>query len=344
MRTINLKFIVSVLFAFVFILGGFFVSTMKAHAEESFSPSFSKIESYANVDGGTSTIMRIGCEPGSGDIYDINSGKLCKYITSLAKKGCVLGSGDKYDVNTGAICLYGVPNVRVGCAAFSVDKYDVNTGKLCTNKTKIFTYTPITPVSPVGQVNGVSTEVLPPGGPQGVNTTTTNPTITQNELTTTPSLDKNIDNTLTEKGEKFGSIFAGGPLSLRAILLLIIIILGIGYGIYSFLRKDPEDRPAYVMSKEKKAVVKPVITATPTTGTQTKQAKTPQEQPVGTQTPSKSQYTPVNTAPAMAIPVQNKIPDAPLSHTQPAPENPQMPLNMPSSSSQQGQQINKEKK
>src|ERR1035437_3903021 len=111
MRTLNLKFIGAILFAVTFLVGGFFVHTSKvdaAYTIQTFNYSLSSITSYANSDGGTSTVMRVGCLPGSGDIYDINGGELCSYITSIAKVGCVPGSGDKNDVHTGAICLYGV--------------------------------------------------------------------------------------------------------------------------------------------------------------------------------------------------------------------------------------------
>lgn len=322
MRTLNLKFIGAVLFAVTFLIGGFFIHTQKADAAstlQSFHYSLSPITSYANSDGGTSTIMRVGCLPGSGDIYDINSGKLCSYITSVLKVGCALGSGDKYDVNTGSICLYGISNTRIGCAVGSVDKYDINNGKLCTNKTKPVIIVRSTPTISANPNSGTSTPIAQ--GPVDA-TSITNPILSE-ELTETLIEEEIIDNNLVASSGRINSIF-DKPISIWAILLLVAIILGVGYNIYYFTKKDPSLLPMFEDKKDKKnEATKPIVQNT--TQSKTLNSSTPlsMAQPKGQENHAN-------------IPPQSKIPDTPLTHTQVNTPNPQKPLNIPDNSIHQG--------
>ena len=313
MRTLNLKFIGAILFAVIFLVGGFFIHTLKvdaANAIQTFHYSLSSITSYDNSDGGISTIMRVGCLPGSGDVYDINRGELCSYITSITKVGCILGSGDKYDVNTGAICLYGVSNTRIGCAVDSFDKYDINNGKLCTNKTK-----PII-ISSTPKISVNSSPVVE--GP-GEATATVSPVLSgDGKLIGAPTREENPNNNnLLAEGGGTRSIFTW-PMSIPTILLAIIILLVVGFGIYSFTKtnkREPYSAATYGGKKEKKAeAIKPIVVP-------------PEPKP---------QEHPLNT------PLQSKIPDTPLTHSQAnTPPSSQMPLNIPNNPNPQGQPLQK---
>lgn len=351
-RTLNLKFICAILFAVTFIVGSFFISALKANAEsltfQIANASSFTMTIYANSVGGVTTVARVGCDPQTGDKYDINTGKICSYTTTSTRIACATGSGDKYDINTGKFCAPLASNVRIGCAAGSIDKYDINIGKLCINPavvsgTVVFSANGTTSVAPTYKSSdGVTAQVLPDlnigtGGTVEANPILSNGGLlaTQNTETSTTN-GTNNDQSASTNVDKANPLT--GPLTTRTILLLVILILGIGYGIYSFTRKERYDVPEYVEMKEKKAeAVKPVFqpqAKAPVTP-QTPQQPQPQPQPANVPSEPKYQEPRVNTAP------QSKIPDtAPLTHTERVVTE-QMPLNMPNNPNPQGPTITK---
>lgn len=310
----NLKIIGTILFAITFLVGGFFINTTKASAEQSFQlgkASSYTMSSYTNNAGGVTTVARVGCDPQTGDKYDINTGKICSYATTSTTIVCATGSGDKYDINTGKLCAPLVSNVRIGCAAGSIDKYDINTGNHCTNNT------------PIVINKSIPTETVVKTIP---NITATNKTAVTNkdlELATVPNNSTEIlpttdtanqlsgretlGNSLTTSVKNVGSIITS-PRSIWIILLIILILLGGGYAIYSLTKNNKK-------IEVKKIITEPIIQhnpITPAPGAINPQYKAPNPQ-----------VPPLNTTP------QNKIPDTPLTHSQVNTPNPQIPLNIP---------------
>lgn len=348
MRAITLKSTVAILFAVTFLVGSFFINSMKVNAAggaQSFplgNASSYTLTSYTNSAGGTTTVARVGCDPQSGDKYDINTGKLCSYVAST-KVACAIGSGDKYDIYTGRLCSYMVSDIRIGCAPNSNDIFDINTGSRCIGSKYIASSTPASNGSTTNTNNsGISANVLP--APTGTGSTVTNSVLSPDGQLVAKQTTGNTTSNLTASGAKTNSLT--GPLSIRTIMLLILIILGVGYAIYSFMRNDePSSIPPYTLTKDKKLEpTKPVtqpqakITTNTPPAVNTQPQPKPQSQPANVPPQPKPQEQHVNT-PSQS----NKIPDSPLlTHTQPStPSNPQMPLNMPSSSNSQGGQIKK---
>jgi len=275
----NLKFIGVILFTMLFFVGGFFIKTTNAEAvdgAQSFNVSYSLSPVVYSTDsnGITTSTVRIGCAPESRDIYDINTGLRCVRITSNVLIGCAPKSGDLYDINTGKQCAYVAPDERIACAPQSGDIYDIHTGQRCTVDTSITKPT----------VSIVNTPTI-----------TQNPTITQkfapivasNITETSPEISPtdNTDNALSGREKLGDSLSAGvvkagsilkGPMSIWLILLLIIIILGGSYGIYSL-----------VSNKGKKPIIqhKPIAPVAPLTHSQ-----------INTPTPAPTTQTmPLNT-------------------------------------------------
>jgi len=266
MRTLNLKFIGTILFVITFLIGGFFVKTTNAEVVDtarSFNVSYSlsPVTSFPNNDGGLTTTVLIGCVPQSGDIYDINTGKPCVYITKTVLIGCAVGSGDLYDINTGKRCTNETIPVRIACAVGSGDLFDINTGKHCINDTSIV-------------INkNISAKTVAKTIPNITTTTKTVVTEKASELVTIPndlietlptedtkkqlSGRKMIGNSLDASVKKVGSIFTG-PMSIWIILLIILILLGGGYGIYSFTKKNKK-------VEVKKIITEPIIQHKPIT-------------------------------------------------------------------------------
>jgi hypothetical protein len=298
------------LFAITFLVGSFFIGALKANAEsltfQIANASSFTMTIYANSVGGVTTVARVGCDPQTGDKYDINTGKICSYATSSMRIACATDSGDKYDINTGKLCAPLASNVRIGCAVGSIDKYDINIGKLCINPATVSASSngTISVVPTYRSSSGVTAQVLPDlinpgtGGPVGANPILSNGGLLATQKMETSTTD-GTSNDLSASTNNEKTNILTGPLTTRTILLLIILILGVGYGIYNFTRKEGYDVPEYVEMKEKKAeAVKPLTEP---------QIKTP----VTPQTP------------------QSKIPDtAPLTHTEPVSTG-QMPLNTP---------------
>lgn len=345
-RTLNLKFICAILFAVTFLVGSFFISALKANAESTTfqiaNASSFTMTSYANSVGGVTTVARVGCDPQTGDKYDINTGMICSYATTSTIIACATGSGDKYDINTGKFCAPLASNVRIGCAAGSIDKYDINIGKLCINPAAVSASSNGTiSVAPIYKSSdGVTAQVLPDLNLGTGGTVEANPILSNGGLLATQNTETGTTNgtsndlsasTNTDKANPLT-----GPLTTRTILLLALLILGIGYGIYSFTRKQGYDVPEYVEMKEKKAeAVKPVIQP------QAKAPVTPQtpQQPQSQPRPAYVPPEPKHQEPLANTPPQSKIPDtAPLTHTEPVATE-QMPLNMPNNPNPQGPTI-----
>jgi len=286
----NLKLIGTILFVITFLIGGFFVKTTNAEATDTarsfnISYSLSPVTSSPNNDGGLTTTVLIGCAPQSGDIYDINTGKPCVHITKTVLIGCAVESGDLYDINTGKRCINDTTPVLIGCAPKSGDLYDINTGKRCINDTSIV----INKSIPTKTVAKIIPKI-----------TTTKTTVTKKalELATVPndsieilptkdtekqlSGREMIGNSLDASVKKVGSII-NSPMSIPLILLIIVILLGGGYAVYSLFKKD---LPTHVGQAGKKEEVKKIITEpiiqhkpiTPVTPPITQQFKTSNQQ------------------------------------------------------------------
>gem|GEM_PF-2613051 len=265
------------MFVIIFLVGGFFINTTKVNAEESFQlgkASSYTMSSYTNSAGGISTIARVGCDPQSGDKYDINTGKLCSYAISDMLIGCVAGSGDKYDINTGKLCASLSPNIRIGCPLNGIEIYDINTGNHCINNTSILTNPTKTVAKTIPNI-----------------TTTTKTTITgkaselavapNNSIEILPTKDTEkqlsgrqmIGNSLDASVKKVGSII-NSPMFIPLILLIIVILLGGGYAVYSLFKKDKK-------VEVKKIITEPIIQhkpITPVTPPIAPQFKTPNQQ------------------------------------------------------------------
>ncbi|MFA7000348.1 MAG: hypothetical protein WC241_04530 [Candidatus Paceibacterota bacterium] len=231
----NFKFIGAILFTMFFLVGGLFVSTTKAEASsmvQSFGVyySLSPVISTTNSDGSLTTRILVGCAPLSGDLYDVNTGNPCNNVKTVLA-GCKAESGDIFDINTGIRCADYIKPVLVGCGAKSGDLYDINVGKRCTN-----TSTSIVAISKTNKTTAVANKAIEIN-PIVSNLKETLPTQDNPDELSRLSGREKIKDTLTASVAKVGSIF-NGPISVWIILLVILIILGGGYGIYSLIKKD----------------------------------------------------------------------------------------------------------
>ena len=249
-RLIDLKSIYMSLFAMVFIFGGLFVNTPNAYAAGVTrtvytSYTLSEVVSTPNTEGGVTTKVIIGCAPGSGDLYDINTGKPCVNFTKKVLVGCAVGSGDLYDINTGKPCTNVKPVVMTGCKAGSGDIYDITTGKLCTNNTNLIITIIPTQKAPTVTVN----KVTPKTTAIKYNPKETTESIVAEVMKNNTDINNTDDgisgrekvkSSMLATAGKVGSILTG-PMSILVFLLIIIIVLGGGYGIYNILRKDEKE-------------------------------------------------------------------------------------------------------
>jgi hypothetical protein len=280
-RFFSLKFVSINLLAVVFIFGGLFLKTAKTEAvnqvrDVTISYSLSEVVSVPNNVGGMTTTVLIGCAPGSKDVYDINTGKQCVKFIKTVLVGCAPISGDLYDINTGKKCENAPVTVLTGCKVLSGDTYDTSTGKLCLNDTKVkkVVSTNSTKVNIIAKGNVITTENITnkPNEKLVAQGIEINPILNEPISQIDNTEDYNDDTSGREKMKgsllasvgRVSSIFSG-PMSFWIILLIIAILLGGGYGVYSFLKKDDEDTE-----------VKPVvITATPKINNNTIQSTIP---------------------------------------------------------------------
>ena len=224
------------------------------------SYSLSSPVSNTNKDGSVSTVVLVGCAPLSGDLYDVNTGKPCNNNVKTVLAGCKAGSGDVFDVNTGIRCSDYIKPVLFGCALKSGDNYDINIGNRCKTTTlvtspKTSTTAKATPQSTTTTKTTVTSKALGIS-PIASNTISTIPTDDNQDG---PSGREKLKDTLTASAAKVGAIVRG-PMSIWIILLIILILLGGSYGIYSLLRKNSTTSTMPL----KKSVTPEVKTATPT--------------------------------------------------------------------------------
>lgn len=336
MGTLNLKFIgATLLFATIFLVSGFFINTTKVDAADTtpilvgckaLSGDIFDITTGKRCTNDTSPTIgckalsgdlfdittgkrcandtRIGCKALSGDIFDITTGKRCTNDTRPAIVGCAALSGHLFDITTGKRCTN---DTRIGCKALSGDIFDITTGKRCMNDTRpVIAYSlPKSSTNPIKKVNETPTQVVQ--GPEEAKPIIVSPVLSESELVKTP-IEESTDSNLTASGEKASSILSR-PMSVRTILLIIIIILAIGYGIYSLTKKDPTVVPTYGYGGQKdknKEVIKPIITSS--------QAKTPNPQvsPFNTPPQPKPQTPPLSN-PQVNTPTTNPNPQKPLN-------------------------------
>jgi len=316
MRT-NLKFIGAILFTMLFFVGGFFINTAKGEAATTtikslgVSYSLSSPVSNINKDGSVSTMVLVGCAPKSGDLYDVNTGRPCNNNVKTVLVGCKAGSGDVFDVNTGIRCSSYIKPMLFGCALKSGDTYDINTGNRCK------TTTLVTPPK-----TSTTAKAIPP-------ITTTKTTVTSKAVEISPiasnikeilpsdgsddglSGREKLKDSLTASAVRVGAIVSG-PMSIWIILLIILILLGGSYGIYSLLRKPatttmPLNMPApHTATPAEKSVEKKIEQAKATQQSQpakpaTPEVKTPAPTPAPTIThtnpaPITPTTAPINTA------------------------------------------------
>ncbi len=238
----NFRFLSVLIFVSVFMISGMYTNLINAQVSSqntiSIDNSFSSYKTIIYSINGVSTVTTIiGCAKGSGDIYDMNTGKICTNDTSRPLLvGCVAGSGDVYNINTGKVCTNDTKTKLTSCQAGSNDIYDINTGKICpikiaiANKMKSVVTNP-SPVNILSKnsntfpINIASSSVDKDGDlakTEDVN----------NEEENISGREK-IGNSVSATVEKAGSIFKS-PMSIWIILLIIIILAGGGYGVYSF--------------------------------------------------------------------------------------------------------------
>ena len=113
----------------------------------------------------------------------------------------------------------------VGCNPKSGDLYDINTGKRCTNNTSVINSITTKEVSEVNEIIPKPKELVVESI-QSVD-----------ELIETPVVEETPENNLTASVGRVSSLITG-PISIWTILLIIVILLGGGYGIYSLNKKQ----------------------------------------------------------------------------------------------------------
>lgn len=329
MRTANLNFIWAIVFTVFFFAGGFFSNVEKVNADSSvktytISYSLSSVTSFNNNDGGVTTIVRVGCASGSKDLFDINTGKLCaKVVSESVRIGCASGSKDLFDINTGKPCTNKTMPVIIGCALGSGDLFDITTGKHCTNDTKplivgckagsldLFNIVDGKPCAKskvlVSSIKKPSINIDPKISV--LPTEATNPVLSGTELTDNlGGNEQQQSNVLSANASKIGLILKG-PMSIWMILLIAIIVVAGGFGIYGLINKDKTENKETEKSETPKQnktsnVQGPTINAQPSSSTQSQTLnKTPE--PVNNQQNQAPKTEPVNTP-------LNSVPENPI--------------------------------
>lgn len=265
-KKFSLSFVSIMFFVLTFLFSGFIANTRSIEANtnttiENKAPytSYKTIYYYEN---GISTFTTvIGCKAGSIDLYDMNTGKPCPKTTPVLI-GCAVGSSHLYDVNTGKRCTNNTAPVVLSCASSS-DIYDMNTGKLCVNNITVNTKT-VNPIASINKESVLASELNKSATISIASQTLSTPdkpvdirgeegSILANEDSVSGR--EKLGKSLTASADKVSSIISG-PMSIWIILLIVLILLGGGYGIYNLLRKNDEDG-------EVKKVVNNTTPATP---------------------------------------------------------------------------------
>lgn len=290
MRT-DLKFIGVILFTMLFFVGGFFTNITKGEAAtitvKSFNVyySLSSPVSNTNKDGSISTIVLVGCAPKSGDLYNVNTGFPCNNNVGTTLVGCAASSGDVFDVNTGIRCSDYIKPIIFGCTPKSGDAYDINTGNRCgvtilatlpktntTAKTTSNTTNKTTVISRALEIKRIASNTI-------------SPIPTDDKQGGLSGRDKLKDNLIASVA-KVGSI-VNGPMSIWIVLLIILILLGGSYGIYSLLKQPatatmPLNIPISHATAAEKTIEKKIEQAKVTQQAQTTKPVTPSTTPINT--------------------------------------------------------------
>ncbi|HLP86265.1 MAG TPA: hypothetical protein VK153_00080 [Candidatus Paceibacterota bacterium] len=294
-------------------MGTFFINTLTANAQnksESFTVTYtvSSVVSTPNSEGGTTTVVRVGCAPTSGDKYDINTGKPCSYPPTVSVRiGCAPGSPDLYDINTGKACTNKTTPVLKGCLSGSGHLFDITTGKPCPVVINITSGTPVVKTVTTPKSTEVSVDNTTKEGPGKVEVVNGNK-LDGNDLSAM-SLQE-VTNNDSKGNERIKTIFSWPP-TIQAILLAIIILLALAYGIYRFINREKNDVLEFApkSDKSKNTPVNPIVSQP--------QQNQPKANPQASAPIQKPQEPIVNKAP------ENKIPNTPLSQ----PQNNQNPSN-----------------
>ncbi|MFA5773308.1 MAG: bacterial Ig-like domain-containing protein [Candidatus Paceibacterota bacterium] len=126
----------------------------------------------------------------------------------------------------------------VGCNPKSGDLYNVNTGERCANDTSFINPIPTTNVNVINKVS-VKTTPKPKPTPKPKELVV-EPIQSVNELIETSVEQETPENNLTASVGRVSSLITG-PISIWTILLIIVILLSGGYGIYS-LKKNKKQK------------------------------------------------------------------------------------------------------
>lgn len=270
----NLKFISFVFFVIAFFVSGFIsnvnIVSAATDSKAASNPPFTSYKTIIFIENGISTTtVVIGCGAGTGDIYDMNTGKKCTNNTAKpAVIGCAAGSGDIYDMNTGKKCTNNTKPVIVGCAKDSGDIYDMNTGKPCSEIMASSATVSVLArnVNTADTLSKNTTKISSSFSKNTISTEEEGESLLATTDTDEDSLSgrEKIGKSLAASAGKIGSMFKG-PMFIW-VILIIIILLGGGYGIFNMAKKSEEEDvvPAPVVKAEVKT--NPTITtAQPTT-------------------------------------------------------------------------------
>lgn len=270
--------------------------------------SISETRIHLNNSDTITSVILIGCLPQSGDKYDMNTGKPCNHNFSATDDnvlfGCAPRSGDKYDMNTGKACVYDDKTVYlIGCAPRTGDIYNIYSGIPCASNIK--------QTETYKGTNGENKAQLLSSSPVSRLSTNINPSTISTEQSANPAetasgIDQKLSgreilkNGMAASVAKLGNI-TKGPMSGWLILLILVIILGGSYGIFSFNFFKNNNNEGEVEVKNKFNV-----NASPTA---IKTETTTQSQP--TQTPSITQGTMPLGSSAATSQSTNTIPQNP---------------------------------
>lgn len=302
-KKFGLSFVSTMFFVLTFLFSSFSVNIGTAQAATDNAPtSVSSYTSYKTIyfyENGVSTFtVVIGCAAGSGDLYDMNTGKPCP-TNKPVLIGCAAGSGDLYDVNTGKRCTNNTAPVVASCSSVS-DIYDMNTGKPCANNitASVKTETLLASDNKESILANESNKLAINIVSSAVSTEQELTEAEEGEETILADEDslsgrEKIGKSLAASADKIGSIISG-PMSIWIILLIVAILLGGGYGIYNLLKKDDDsEEKTDEVKTEAKQEVKTTVTPAATTAAPI----TPQvNNPISQSNTVKPAETPVSSA------------------------------------------------
>jgi len=270
----HIKFVNLLIFIVTFIVSGFVFNAGTISAATNTTPATPTVISYTmskvilsqNSDGSYNSVVVIGCAPGSGDKYDMNTGKRCTYNTATTIIGCAPQSGDLYDANTGKRCLN---DTSITTPKPVVESPNVSKDK----EISVVAASPIIALKPSASASSVPTPII---AKNPVDKSIIAAKIDQLESSVSNKLVAgNTDDSLSGREKIANSLSASvakasstlhGPMSLWLILLIIIIVLGGAYGIYSLVENRENGTPKKGIDlKKSEPVVKPAEVIKPLT-------------------------------------------------------------------------------